>query len=47
MANFEKMYYRLMNRVSDAIEILKMAQAESEEAFIDDTAELLDYEVDE
>jgi len=46
MPDYKKMYFRLFNKVSDAIELLQQAQLEGEEAFIsgDDTLpiELLD-----
>ncbi len=47
MTNFEKMYYRLMNQVSDAIDLLKMAQLEGEQAFIDAGEEAFDSEFGE
>ena len=33
--DYRAMYYRLFNRVSDAIEILQKAQQEGEDAFIE------------
>lgn len=33
MADYKSMYYRLFNRVTDAIEILQAAQQESESTF--------------
>ena len=34
MENYKEMYYRLFNKITDAIEILKQAQIETEEMFI-------------
>jgi len=42
MTDFEAMYYRLYNRITDAIRILQQAQQEAEQAFIDgETASLI------
>jgi len=35
------MYYRLFNHVTDAIEILRDAQLEAEDAFLEDDEELI------
>lgn len=34
MSDYKSMYYRLFNRISDAIEMLKAAQVEGEDAFV-------------
>lgn len=34
MADFETMYYRLFNHITDAIRILQQAQQEGEERFM-------------
>ena len=34
MADYKSMYYKLFNAVTDAIEILKNVQAETEEMYI-------------
>lgn len=36
MPDYKSMYFRLFNRISDAIEILQQAQIESEHTFISD-----------
>lgn len=36
MPDYEKMYYTLFNAVTDAIELLKQAQIQGEQMFIDD-----------
>lgn len=35
MTDYKSMYYRLFNRVTNAIELLKAAQVEGEGAFVD------------
>jgi hypothetical protein len=35
MTDYKSMYYKLFNRVSDAIEVLQLAQQESEKMFIE------------
>lgn len=35
MPNYQKMYYRLFNAVSDAIAILQTAQNDMEETYVD------------
>jgi hypothetical protein len=42
MVNYKKLYLRLFNAITDAIEILKKAQIEAEEAYMD-----ADDEIDE
>ena len=34
MPDYEKMYYELFNKITDAIEILKQAQKNAEEKFV-------------
>ena len=34
MPDYEKMYYELFNKITDAIEILKEAQKNAEEKFV-------------
>jgi len=41
MPDYKSMYYRLFNRVSDAISVLQSAQQESEDAFIESQDEAL------
>lgn len=36
MTNYKSMYYKLFNRISDAIEVLQAAQQEGENAYIED-----------
>ena len=37
MPDYEKMYFELFNRVSDAIEILQKAQQDAENAYVEQT----------
>lgn len=37
MPDYQKMYLTLLNKISDAIEELRQAQAEAEEQYIDST----------
>jgi hypothetical protein len=37
MPDYQKMYFTLFNRVTDAIEQLRQAQAETEEQYLDST----------
>ena len=39
MPDYEKMYFELMAKVSDAIDILEKAQQAGEEAYMDDGEE--------
>ena len=36
MVNYKKLYFRLFNAITDAIEILQKAQIDAEEAYIED-----------
>ena len=36
MVNYKKLYFRLFNAITDAIEILQKAQIDAEEAYIDE-----------
>ena len=36
MPDYKSMYFRLFNQVSDAIELLKAAHLEGEDAFVED-----------
>ena len=39
MPDYKSMYYRLFNRVTDAIHVLQSAQKEAETAFIEDESD--------
>ena len=41
MEDYKAMYYRLFNRVSEAIEVLQKAQAEAEHTFIESATPIL------
>ena len=51
MPNYKKMYFRLFNQVSEAMQILQKAQQDGEEAFISDPepaqVDLIDLHRDE
>ena len=36
MINYKKLYFRLFNAITDAIEILQQAQIDTEEAYIEE-----------
>ncbi len=36
MVNYKKLYFRLFNAITDAIEILQKAQIDTEEAYMDE-----------
>ena len=38
MPDYKSMYYKLFNRVNDAIELLKAAHMDGEDAFIEDNS---------
>ncbi len=43
MPDYENMYHNLFNRITDAIEILKLAQAEAERSYISSASEIIEF----